>query len=49
MLKIRNLEAGYGSLKVLRKLSMHVSPGEIVTISPDDTCMESFRRTLRLP
>jgi branched-chain amino acid transport system ATP-binding protein len=32
MLRIRNLESGYGSLKVLRKLSMHVSPGEIVTI-----------------
>lgn len=32
MLRIRNLEAGYGRLKVLRKLSMHVSPGEIVTI-----------------
>jgi branched-chain amino acid transport system ATP-binding protein len=32
MLKIRNVESGYGSLKVLRKLSMHVSPGEIVTI-----------------
>lgn len=32
MLKIRNLEAGYGRLKVLRKISMHVSPGEIVTI-----------------
>jgi branched-chain amino acid transport system ATP-binding protein len=32
MLKIRNLEAGYGKLKVLRKISMHVSPGEIVTI-----------------
>lgn len=32
MLKIRSLESGYGSLKVLRKISMHVSPGEIVTI-----------------
>jgi branched-chain amino acid transport system ATP-binding protein len=32
MLRIRNLEAGYGSLKVLRKISMHVSAGEIVTI-----------------
>jgi branched-chain amino acid transport system ATP-binding protein len=32
MLKIRNLESGYGKLKVLRRLSMHVSPGEIVTI-----------------
>lgn len=32
MLRIRNLEAGYGSLKVLRRISIHVSPGEIVTI-----------------
>jgi branched-chain amino acid transport system ATP-binding protein len=32
MLRIRNLEAGYGNLKVLRRLSMHVNPGEIVTI-----------------
>ncbi len=32
MLRILNLEAGYGKLKVLRKISMHVSPGEIVTI-----------------
>ena len=32
MLRIRNLEAGYGNLKVLRRLSIHVSPGEIVTI-----------------
>lgn len=32
MLKIRNLESGYGNLKVLRRLSMHVNPGEIVTI-----------------
>lgn len=32
MLKIKNLEAGYGKLKVLRNISMHVSPGEIVTI-----------------
>lgn len=32
MLKIKNLEAGYGSLKVLRKVTMHVARGEIVTI-----------------
>lgn len=32
MLKIRNLESGYGKLKVLRRITMHVSPGEIVTI-----------------
>jgi len=32
MLRIKNLEAGYGWLKVLRKVTMHVSPAEIVTI-----------------
>jgi branched-chain amino acid transport system ATP-binding protein len=32
MLRIKNLESGYGKLKVLRRVSMHVSPGEIVTI-----------------
>lgn len=32
MLKIRNLQAGYGKLKVLKQISMHVDPGEIVTI-----------------
>ncbi|OGQ95487.1 MAG: branched-chain amino acid ABC transporter ATP-binding protein [Deltaproteobacteria bacterium RIFOXYD12_FULL_57_12] len=32
MLKIRNLEAGYGNLRVLKRISMHVDPGEIVTI-----------------
>ena len=32
MLKIQNLSAGYGSLNVLRRLSLHVKPGEIVTI-----------------
>ncbi len=32
MLKIRNLDAGYGSLTVLRRLSLHVKAGEIVTI-----------------
>jgi branched-chain amino acid transport system ATP-binding protein len=32
MLKIRNLEAGYGRLKVLKSLSLHVKVGEIVTI-----------------
>ena len=32
MLRIRNLEAGYGKLKVLKNISMHVDPGEIVTI-----------------
>lgn len=32
MLKIRNLESGYGKLKVLKNISMHVMKGEIVTI-----------------
>ncbi len=32
MLRIKNLESGYGSLKVLRKITMHVNSGEIVTI-----------------
>ena len=32
MLKIRNLEAGYGKLRVLKNISMHVSGGEIVAI-----------------
>jgi branched-chain amino acid transport system ATP-binding protein len=32
MLKIRNLDAGYGGLSVLRRLSLHVKAGEIVTI-----------------
>ena len=32
MLKIKNLEAGYGKLRVLKRISMHVDPGEIVTI-----------------
>ena len=32
MLRIKNLEAGYGKLRVLKKISMHVDPGEIVTL-----------------
>jgi branched-chain amino acid transport system ATP-binding protein len=32
MLSIRNLDAGYGTLNVLRRVSLHVNPGEIVTI-----------------
>lgn len=32
MLKIKNLETGYDKLKVLRRISLHVDPGEIVTI-----------------
>ena len=32
MLKILNLEAGYGPLRVLKGISLHVSPGEIVAL-----------------
>jgi branched-chain amino acid transport system ATP-binding protein len=32
MLRIKNLESGYGRLKVLKKVSMHIRAGEIVTI-----------------
>jgi branched-chain amino acid transport system ATP-binding protein len=32
MLKIRNLEAGYEKLKVLKGISLHVNPGEIISI-----------------
>jgi len=32
MLKIRNLASGYGKIKVLKHVSMHVDTGEIVTI-----------------
>jgi branched-chain amino acid transport system ATP-binding protein len=32
MLKVRNLEVAYGKLKVIKGVSLHVKPGEIVTI-----------------
>jgi branched-chain amino acid transport system ATP-binding protein len=32
MLKVRNLESGYGDLRVLKGISMHVAAGEIVAI-----------------
>ncbi|HUN80575.1 MAG TPA: ATP-binding cassette domain-containing protein, partial [Phycisphaerae bacterium] len=32
MLKILNLEAGYGELQVLKGISLHVAPGEIVAV-----------------
>ena len=32
MLRIKNLEAGYGKLRVLKRVSFHVDAGEIVTI-----------------
>jgi branched-chain amino acid transport system ATP-binding protein len=32
VLRLRNVDAGYGKLAVLRRVSLHVSPGEIVSI-----------------
>ncbi|MFP7754986.1 ABC transporter ATP-binding protein [Thermodesulfobacteriota bacterium B35] len=32
MLRIRNMEAGYGNLRVLKNISLHVDGGEIVTM-----------------
>ncbi len=32
MLKVRNCEAGYGNLRVLKGVSLHISPGEIIAI-----------------
>ncbi len=32
MLRIRNVESGYGKLRVLKNISMHVNAGEIVAI-----------------
>jgi branched-chain amino acid transport system ATP-binding protein len=32
MLRLRNLDAGYGALSVLRRVSLHVKEGEIVTL-----------------
>jgi branched-chain amino acid transport system ATP-binding protein len=32
MLRVKNLESGYDNIKVIRKASIHVGPGEIVTI-----------------
>jgi branched-chain amino acid transport system ATP-binding protein len=32
VLRLRNVDAGYGKLTVLRRISLHVSAGEIVTI-----------------
>jgi branched-chain amino acid transport system ATP-binding protein len=32
MLRIRNLDAGYGRLAALRRVSLHVNPGEIVAL-----------------
>jgi len=32
MLRVLNLESGYGPLRVLKGISLHVSPGEVVSI-----------------
>jgi branched-chain amino acid transport system ATP-binding protein len=32
VLRLRNVDAGYGALAVLRRVTMHVAPGEIVTL-----------------
>ena len=32
MLRIRNLESGYSQLRILKSISLHINPGEIVTI-----------------
>ncbi len=32
MLKVESISAYYGSIQVLRNVSLHVSPGEIVTL-----------------
>ncbi len=32
MLKVRNLDAGYGKLRILKNISLHVDAGEIVTM-----------------
>ena len=32
MLRLRNVEAGYGALTVLRRVTLHVTAGEIVTL-----------------
>ena len=32
MLRVRNLDVGYGSVPVLRRVSLHVAPGEVVAI-----------------
>ena len=32
MLKVRNLECGYGTLKVVRGISFHVAAGEVVAL-----------------
>ena len=39
MLKIRSLESGYGKLRVLKNVSLHVNSGEIVGIIGAILCL----------
>ena len=47
MLRIKNVESGYGRLKVLKKVTMHIGAGEIVTIiGPNGAGKTSLLRTV---
>jgi branched-chain amino acid transport system ATP-binding protein len=53
MLKVRNLESGYGKLRVLKGISLHINPGEIVVIigangSGKTSLLETIAGTVRL-
>ncbi len=52
MLRVRNLESGYGKLRVLRNVSLHVHTGEIVAIiggngSGKSTLLDTVSGTVR--
>lgn len=52
MLKVRNLESGYGKLRVLKGISLHINPGEIVVIigangSGKTSLLETIAGTVR--
>ncbi len=52
MLRVRNLESGYGKLRVLRNVSLHVNAGEIVAIiggngSGKSTLLDTVSGTVR--
>jgi branched-chain amino acid transport system ATP-binding protein len=47
MLRIANLEAGYGNLRVIKGVSLHVSPGEVVAIiGPNGAGKSTFLATI---